>query len=229
MGINTLEFHQVSFHHPNQVQHLFSEIHFSLGPGWNALIGANGAGKSTLLKLASGELEPLSGSIFRPEHAIYLSQRTDAPPQGYDEFANSWDGLSCKLHGQFGLSRDVLWHWDSLSHGERKRAQIGWALYQESDVLCIDEPTNHLDNEGLSCIKQHLASYKGIGLLVSHDLDLLDQLCSKTVLVHAPYISILSCPPSQALATISEERESLQSAYLSQRNKQTRLQTEIKK
>ena len=229
MSIRTLEFHHVSFHYPEQVQQLFSHINISIAPGWTALIGANGTGKSTLLMLASGLLKPLEGVILRPEEALYLSQRTDSPPPEYDAFAYSWDHLACKLHGQLNLTRDELHRWSSLSHGERKRAQIGWAMYQQSDVLCVDEPTNHLDQDGIACLKHHLAKYRGIGLLVSHDLDLLDALCSKTVLVHAPYITMFSCSPSQALDTVNQQIKGLQSTYNAQLAQQKRLQSEVRK
>jgi len=79
----------------------------------------------------------------------------------------STNALACKLHGQLGLDRDYPSRWETLSHGKRKRAQIAWALYRESDLLCIDEPTNHLDQNAMHLIISTLQGYHGIGLLVS--------------------------------------------------------------
>ncbi|MFR3052255.1 MAG: ATP-binding cassette domain-containing protein, partial [Eggerthella lenta] len=72
-----------------------------------------------------------------------------------------------------------------LSHGERKRIQIACALAAEPQVLALDEPTNHLDAPTRALVAQALASFKGVGLLVSHDRALLDELVQSCVFVEA--------------------------------------------
>ena len=186
MAIRTIEFNAVSFHYPDQNQTLFEQLNLTFGPGWTACIGSNGSGKSTVLKLSCGELQPDSGTILRPESCIYIPQRTDTMPPGYEDFAYCYDSVACKLHGILSLDRDIPFRWNSLSHGERKRAQIGWALFQESSVLAVDEPTNHLDEMAMALIETALAEFKGIGILVSHDRNFSDLLCTKTLVVHAP-------------------------------------------
>ena len=205
---------------------LFTDLSLSVGPGWTAVIGANGGGKSTLLKLACNRLEPLAGSVLHPGLCLYVPQRTDEIPPSYDEFAYSYDALSCKLHGQLGLHRDFLARWDQLSHGERKRAQIAWALYEKSDLLCIDEPTNHLDRDAMHVIVKALQNYRGIGLLVSHDREVLDALCTSTVHVQAPFVSKLSCPPSQAMEEMRKQRIAAETAYVEQGKQLKRLMKE---
>lgn len=206
MSIQTLEFQQVTFHYPDQSLDLFSDLNLSIGSGWTALIGANGGGKSTLLKLACDQLKPLSGAVLHPKLCIYVPQRTDEIPPTYADFALSYDALACKLHGQLGLGRDYQKRWELLSHGERKRAQIAWALYEESDLLCIDEPTNHLDRDAMHLIVRSLQLYRGIGLLVSHDREVLEALCATTVEVQSPFATKLSCPPSQAMEEMRKLR-----------------------
>ena len=71
--------------------------------------------------------------------------------------------------------------WPTLSHGERKRAQIAVALWQQPDVLLLDEPTNHIDITAHELLIEALTSFRGIGLLVSHDRDLLDLLCQQCI------------------------------------------------
>ena len=215
MGIQTLEFQHVTFHYPDQSIDVFSDLDLFLSTGWTAVIGANGGGKSTLLMLASGIEEPLAGRVLRPASAVYVSQRTDDPPPTYDHFAYAWDALACKLHGQLAIGRDYLERWETLSHGERKRAQIGWALHSECDLLCIDEPTNHLDGEAMAMVVGALGLFRGIGLLVSHDLATLDALCTTTLIISSPLVQKISCPPSQALEEVASRRLASEAAYRS--------------
>ena len=71
------------------------------------------------------------------------------------------------------------WRWDELSFGERKKLQIACSLWQRPDVLAVDEPTNHLDREARAQLTGLLASFTGVGILVSHDRELLDALASR--------------------------------------------------
>ncbi len=229
MGIQSLEFKHVTFHYPDQGVDLFTDLDLSLGVGWTAVIGANGGGKSTLLKLASGDEEPLLGSVLRPASSVYVSQRTDDPPPSYEQFAYSWDALSCRLHGQLAIDRDYLERWSTLSHGERKRAQIGWALHTECDLLCIDEPTNHLDSEAMAMMVEALALFRGIGLLVSHDLATLDALCAATLIISSPFVQTIFCPPSQALEEAAGQRAAAEAAYRSFSKETRRLEGEKKR
>ncbi len=76
-----------------------------------------------------------------------------------------------------------LGEWKVLSHGERKRLQLAVALSTPSDVLMVDEPTNHLDQKSQAIVIDALKSYKGIGILVSHDRVLLDALSQQTIMI----------------------------------------------
>ena len=79
---------------------------------------------------------------------------------------------------------------ESLSHGERKRVQIAIALWHQPDVLALDEPTNHLDAEAKHVLLAALKSFRGAGLLVSHDRDFLDALCSQCLFIFPPRITL---------------------------------------
>jgi len=146
-------------------------------PGWTGVVGANGAGKSTLLRLAVGELSPLAGKVEGPASAVYCPQRTDEPPELLGRLVQAADREACRIRGIFQIEPDWLSRWDTLSHGERKRAQIGVALWRVPSVLALDEPSNHIDSDARNMLLQALASFRGIGLLVSHDRRLLDGLC----------------------------------------------------
>ncbi|OLR89563.1 energy-dependent translational throttle protein EttA [Actinokineospora bangkokensis] len=63
-----------------------------------------------------------------------------------------------------------------LSGGERRRVALCKLLLSKPDLLLLDEPTNHLDAESVLWLEQHLASYAGAVLAVTHDRYFLDNL-----------------------------------------------------
>ena len=63
-----------------------------------------------------------------------------------------------------------------LSGGERRRVALCKLLLQKPDLLLLDEPTNHLDAESVLWLEQHLASYPGAVLAVTHDRYFLDHV-----------------------------------------------------
>src|SRR4051812_25331312 len=63
-----------------------------------------------------------------------------------------------------------------LSGGERRRVALCKLLLEKPDLLLLDEPTNHLDAESVQWLEQHLASYAGAVLAVTHDRYFLDNV-----------------------------------------------------
>ena len=63
-----------------------------------------------------------------------------------------------------------------LSGGERRRVALCKLLLSKPDLLLLDEPTNHLDAESVQWLEQHLSSYKGAILAVTHDRYFLDNV-----------------------------------------------------
>ncbi|HWG74866.1 MAG TPA: ABC-F family ATP-binding cassette domain-containing protein [Acidimicrobiales bacterium] len=68
-----------------------------------------------------------------------------------------------------------------LSGGERRRVDLARILFAGSDVLMLDEPTNHLDSDAKAWLMGFLRSYRGALLVVSHDLDLLDEAITRVL------------------------------------------------
>ncbi|MEJ7689319.1 MAG: energy-dependent translational throttle protein EttA [Nocardioidaceae bacterium] len=65
---------------------------------------------------------------------------------------------------------------DQLSGGERRRVALCKLLLQQPDLLLLDEPTNHLDAESVQWLEQHLKSYAGCVLAITHDRYFLDNV-----------------------------------------------------
>lgn len=182
----SIRFHQVSFAYDTATLPLFRELSLHLPRGWTGVVGANGVGKSTILKLATGRLMPRKGRVEIPEFSIYCPQRTDRMPDGLGGLIGDMSGEAFELRGRLEIGDDWVGRWHSLSHGERKRAQIGAALWQNPEVLAVDEPTNHLDAEARELLFKALVAFAGVGILVSHDRRLLDGLCGQCLFIDPP-------------------------------------------
>jgi ATPase subunit of ABC transporter with duplicated ATPase domains len=68
-----------------------------------------------------------------------------------------------------------------LSGGERRRVELSRILFAGSDVLLLDEPTNHLDADAKTWLMKFLRGYRGALLVISHDLDLLDEAITRII------------------------------------------------
>ncbi len=187
---------------------LFSNLNLSFSRGWTGIVGPNGSGKTTLSRLVCGRLDPLSGRVSGPSPATYCPQRTDFPPERVHEFLTvDCDGEAAYWRSRLKIGEDWFARWDTLSHGERKRAQLAVALWRGPAVLAADEPTNHLDRVAREPIAEALASYSGIGLLVSHDRDLLDRLCIRCLFIEPPRVRMF--PGTYTEAVEQRDRENL--------------------
>ena len=182
----SVRFQNVSFTYDRAPQALFRDLSAHFTQGWTGIVGANGVGKSTILKLATGHLDPQCGRVVIPEFAVYCPQRTDEVPDRFHDLIRSVSGEALEIKGRLGVGDDWAKRWETLSHGERKRAQIAVALWPEPQVLAVDEPANHLDAEAQDLLFAALSGFHGVGLLVSHDRRLLDDLCSRCLFVDPP-------------------------------------------
>jgi ATPase subunit of ABC transporter with duplicated ATPase domains len=184
--MHSLIFDQVSFAYSGGDE-ILHDISLTFSAGWTAIIGDNGAGKSTLLRVAEGTLVPSHGHVRRTNLAAvtFVDQRVDDADDAVLALAASHDRDAARWRGRLGLDSTELARWSTLSPGERKRWQLAAALATAPDLLIIDEPTNHLDADALARCIDALAHFDGVGLLVSHDRDVLDRLARQTVRLHA--------------------------------------------
>lgn len=205
--MSSLVFHSVSFAYDTSVGGLFSRLRFGIAEGWTGVVGENGSGKSTLLRLACGELEPRQGSITAPDARVYCPQPTDEAMPETEAFLASDDGEAYAIRALAGVDASWAERWGTLSHGERKRLQLATCLWLRPDLLAVDEPTNHLDESARATVVRALRAYRGIGLVVSHDRALLDELCSHVLLVSPPCVTLRSGGYTTAVSAARAEQD----------------------
>ena len=175
---------------------LFSEIELTLTPGTKlGLLGPNGSGKSVLLRTLSGEHTPDSGTIIEADglrKVMFEQGRTALDPNQTLRKSLSPNGDIVNLHGRqihvVAWAKQFLFKEEqldlmvgSLSGGEQARVRMAQMMVKPADLLLLDEPTNDLDIPALEVLEETLDEFPGALVIVSHDRELLDRLCTEVV------------------------------------------------
>jgi ATP-binding cassette subfamily F protein uup len=175
---------------------LFADLDLALTPGTVlGLLGPNGSGKSTLLGVLAGEIAPDAGTVSRAEGLRVVL---------FEQGRTALD-LSAPLRKALCPNSDTVIYRDrrlhvtawakqflfrpeqldvpvgDLSGGEQARVRIAQLMLRPADLLLLDEPTNDLDIPALEVLEDSLAEFPGALVLVSHDRDLMDRLCTEVV------------------------------------------------
>ena len=153
-----------------------------------AFVGQNGQGKSTLAKILVNEI-PFDGHL-KLGHNVEVgyfaqNQSEHLPPEKtvleiMEDAATDTnrmrvrDMLGAFLFGGEAVEKKAK----VLSGGERNRLALCKLLLQPFNVLIMDEPTNHLDIASKNVLKQALKNFNGTLILVSHDREFLQGLCT---------------------------------------------------
>lgn len=173
-----------------------------------ALLGANGAGKSTLLAILSTLCRPTSGTVLYDglDHLVAgprLRGRIGVlahTPMVYAQMTSRENLLFfARLHGldnaadhveawlrRLGLEPVAERPASQLSRGMAQRLSLARALINEPWLLLLDEPFTGLDKEGTLLLHREIAQAVEGGtltIIVSHDLEPLDTLCSHVLVL----------------------------------------------
>lgn len=190
-------------------------ISLTIAPGESvAVVGANGVGKSTLLALLTGLLEPAAGSIhiggirlgrsslaeirrslgmvfqdsddqlFMPtavEDVAFGPLNLGLPPEAVEQRV-------AQALARVGASdlRERSPH--RLSGGEKRAVAIATVLAMEPAVLLLDEPSANLDPRARRRLIRLLQGLAHTRLVATHDLDLVLDLCERTLVMAAGQI-----------------------------------------
>lgn len=197
--------------------------------GWTGVVGDNGSGKTTLARLACGLLVPDTGVVTQQLVCAYCAQDATAQPENLEDFALAYDSAALRLRDALQLEDDWPWRYQTLSGGQQKRLQVACAVWAGPDVLVMDEPTNHVDAVARHAIACALAQFRGIGILISHDRELLDQLCMQCLCMQDGTATMRPGNYSQVHAQEQLERESAVRAQDAARKEQRRIAREAQR
>src|SRR5574344_2899471 len=73
---------------------------------------------------------------------------------------------------------------NNLSGGQKSKVAFARLLYSKPEILLLDEPTNHLDVGTRAFIINYLKNYKGMVLIISHDVDFLNSIVNKIMYIN---------------------------------------------
>ncbi|MCL5269715.1 MAG: energy-coupling factor ABC transporter ATP-binding protein [bacterium] len=174
------------------------------------IVGANGAGKSTLLRHLNGTVEPAQGSVRVGDFPItrktlHQVRRTVGMvfqdpddqlfmPTVYEDVAFGPLNLglpTAEIENRVMQSLDTVGaaHLRDrppyrLSGGEKRAVAIATVLSMTPDILVLDEPTSNLDPKARRQLIELLRSFRHTKIIASHDLDMILDLCERTIVIH---------------------------------------------
>jgi len=158
-----------------------------------ALVGPNGAGKSTLFKLILGEEHTNDGELqiigkvgYVPQeikHDPILEAATDIQSYIDPEYKKQDYELIIML-SHLEVNAQMTDIPKKLSGGQRTKLALLRAVIDEPDILLLDEPTNFMDKEGKRWFMEFLSEYPNTLIVISHDINLLDQHIDKVIAIN---------------------------------------------
>ncbi|HQF49000.1 MAG TPA: ABC transporter ATP-binding protein, partial [Flavobacterium alvei] len=184
---------------------LFTDLSFEQQNGnIVGLLGKNGAGKSTLLQLISGLLKPQKGELsingYKPFDRnpnfladIYMvSEEFSFPSINIEVYIKATAPLYPKF--DYGKMNNILKEFEldakknlnKLSHGQRKKFLIAFALATNCSLLILDEPTNGLDIPSKSLFRKILVSSvsdEQLVLISTHQVKDIETIIDKIVVL----------------------------------------------
>lgn len=210
MSHHIIEAKDVCFTYPDGIE-VLNSISFLITHGESvAIIGSNGVGKSTLLLHLNGYFLPTKGEIEIGGYPITKKNLAIIRRSVGMVFQNSDDQLFMPTVFDdiafgplnLGLSRDKVTSLvnnalnqvnashlrerppHKLSGGEKRTIAIASVLSMEPDILVMDEPSSNLDPRARRELINLLKSFEHTKIIATHDLDMVLDLCERTLIMH---------------------------------------------
>lgn len=212
------------------------DVSFCARPGEvTGYLGPNGSGKSTTIKMITGLIEATAGQILfegRPiqqDHIAYKSRMGYVPeePHLYNHLSGleyltmvsqlrglPWRESSERIDGllrMLALYDDRHASISGYSKGMRQKILIAAALLHNPQLLLLDEPFSGLDVSSALVLRrliQELGARGKVVLFSSHELDTVERVCSRVVILHRGKLvaddSIQNLRSLMALPTLEE-------------------------
>ncbi|GIQ70389.1 ABC-F family ATP-binding cassette domain-containing protein [Xylanibacillus composti] len=133
------------------------------------------------------------------------------------------DAGSVHSHGTVSLMKQ--WGDDAgdWSGGEETRRRFAEAYAMQADVLLADEPTSHLDLPGIEEVERMLRDYSGAVVLIAHDRQLLDAVCTRILELEEGKLKLYTGNYSEYLEMKQIERDQAWLAYEKKKAKRDQL------
>lgn len=201
---------------------LFSGLDLLLSPGTKlGLLGPNGSGKSVFLRTLAGEHTPDTGSVILADGlrtVMFEQGRTALDPRVTLRKALCPNGDTVKYRDRqihvAAWAKQFLFNPDklevlvgALSGGEQARLRMAQMMLQPADLLFLDEPTNDLDIPALEVLEETLEEFTGALVIVSHDRELLDRICTEVIGLDGLGGAAMYASVSQWLAAFTKARQ----------------------
>lgn len=94
------------------------------------------------------------------------------------------DNILMRLIDTLGIKEDLLdLKLTEISGGQKSKVAFAKLLYSKPEIILLDEPTNHLDLESKEKVIEYLKSYSGMVLVISHDIEFLNEVTNKTLYI----------------------------------------------
>ncbi len=198
-------------------QTIFEDASFRIQKGERCgLIGRNGSGKSTLFRMITGEEKPDKGTIVIPrnyrigvlQQHIHFTQPTvleEAALGLREDEKEMLYKVESILFG-LGFNEEAMdASPNSFSGGYQLRIQLAKVLVSEPDCLLLDEPTNYLDILSIRFLSQLLQEWEGEMILISHDLQFLDETTTHMMGIHRSEIVKIKGKSADLFHLIAQE------------------------
>lgn len=125
-------------------------------------------------------------STAEGEEQIYLLERMEKLQARLEDLdVYNAEGLLLDLISSMHIDSDLLdMRLGDLSGGQKSKIAFAHVLYSKPQVLLLDEPTNHLDIHTKDFVTDYVKNYKGAVLIISHDVDFLNEVTNKTLFIN---------------------------------------------
>ena len=132
------------------------------------------------------ELQKLYDSLSNPDINIdEVFRKIDLTNNQLEYWeSNTAESELLKIIDGIGITDEMLNKKASeLSGGQKSKVAFCRLLYSKPELLLLDEPTNHMDTESKEFITNFLKRYRGTVLVISHDVELLDEITTKILFI----------------------------------------------
>ena len=160
---------------------IFDSIDLSIYDGEKVgIIGNNGVGKTTLLNIIAGVDKNFNGVCKVDGEISYLKQSSFLNFENLYDIMCDKDKCNALFHHLKVMNfNGDLGNLENLSCGEKTKLAFAINFVNNPQILLLDEPTNHIDLLGRQVITNLVKEFKGTVIVVSHDIDFLNDTVTR--------------------------------------------------